>query len=400
MNAIRFGLALLTLAGPVAVFFALLRRLLRTEPHRNARSLVALGTFAFGALLFIPAWRAEAWLAVWAGLDERTTTTTDLQALVYAFFVVAPLEQGLKVAAVGPVWRTRYFEAKLDGVIFASAAALGFVTAHNGELVLMHGTGWLALGRALLAVPAHLFFAASWGYALGREAVASSQLGGAKKVLGGGTFKVTWVVAVLFNGLYDHLVFDRGPTALLGAVPMLVAMTAVSGVAARELLKPPEGARSLRRRLLPAIAPTSMRAVREALTRSERPVMVTWIGIGALVTTGVMTVAIACAVLLGHRLGIDFTAVDRGESAGMTSLAPLMLLAAAALLAFPFAGYLVARASSTRSVLEPAIAAGLAIAGSVVLLGLAAPVAVVFAMAFAPVALGLACIGAWMGIVR
>ncbi len=128
--------------------------------------------------------------------------------------------------------------------------------------------------------------------------------------------------------------------------------------------------------------------------------MVTWIGIGALVTTGVMTVAIACAVLLGHRIGIDFTAVDRGESAGMTSLAPLMLLAAAALLAFPFAGYLVARASSTRSVLEPAIAAGLAIAGSLVLLGLAAPVAVVFATAFAPVAFGLACIGAWMGITR
>jgi hypothetical protein len=126
--------------------------------------------------------------------------------------------------------------------------------------------------------------------------------------------------------------------------------------------------------------------------------MVAWIGIGALVMTGVMTLALTIAVIIGHRFGIDFTAVDRGESAGSASLVPLMLLAVAALLAFPFAGYLVARASSTRSVLEPALAAGLAIAGSVVLLGLAAPVAVVFAMAFAPVALGLACIGAWMGI--
>lgn len=400
MNALRLGLALLTLAGPTAVFFALLRRLLRTEERRNARLLVALGTFAFGALLFLPAWRAEAWLSIWAGLDERTTATTDLQALVYAFLVVAPLEQGLKVAAVGPVWRTSYFDSKLDGVIFASAAALGFITAHNVELVLAHGTGWLTLGRALLAVPAHLFFAGAWGYALGREAVASAQRGGVKSALGGLAFKVTWVIAVLFNGLYDHLVFNLGPSALLGALPMLVCMTAISGVAARELLKPPEGARSLRRRFLPAIAPTSMRAVREALTRSERPVMVTWIGIGALVTTGVMTVAIAGAVLLGHRFGIDFTAVDRGENAGMTGLVPLILLAGAALMAFPFAGYLVARASSTRSVLESAIAAGLAIAGSLVLLGLAAPVAVVFATAFAPVAFGLACIGAWMGITR
>ena len=50
--------------------------------------------------------------------------------------------------------------------------------------------------------------------------------------------------------------------------------------------------------------------------------------------------------------------------------------------------------------LEAAIAATLAIGGALVLLGLAAPVAVVFALAFAPVALGLACAGAWIGVSR
>ncbi|MFS8066220.1 MAG: PrsW family glutamic-type intramembrane protease, partial [Byssovorax sp.] len=341
MNALRLGLALLTLAGPVAVFFALLWRARTRLPERDRRPrrlLLAFGTFAFGALLFLPAWRAEAWLAVWAGLDEHATATSDLQALVYAFFVAAPLEQGLKVAAVGPAWRTRHFEAKLDGVIFASAAALGFISAHNVELVLSKGTDWLVLGRALLAVPAHLFFAASWGYALGREASAASQRGGAKRSgLGGRSFTVTWLIAVLFNGIYDHLGFDLGPAALLGAAPILAAMAAISSVVARELLKPPQGPRSLRRRFLPAIAPPSMRAVREALSRSERPVMLRWIVIGALVTTGVTTVAFAIAVILGHRFGIDFTAVDRGESAGMASLVALLLLAVAALLAFPFA---------------------------------------------------------------
>jgi hypothetical protein len=68
--------------------------------------------------------------------------------------------------------------------------------------------------------------------------------------------------------------------------------------------------------------------------------------------------------------------------------------------AFPIAGYLVARASSSRSVLESAIAAALAIIGGLVLLGLAAPVSVVFALALAPIALGLACVGAWLGIAR
>jgi protease prsW family protein len=404
LNATRLGLALLTLVGPVAVFFALLRRgrgSITAADRRPRRLWLALGTFALGAIVFAAAWRVEAWLAVWAGLDERARATTDVQALVYAFFVAAPLEQGLKVAAVGPVWRTHYFEGKIDGVVFAAASALGFITAHNVALFAAQGVDGLLLCRALLAVPAHVFFAATWGYALGREALATSQRGGSKQVLGGRTFKLTWLVAMLFNSVHDHLVFGRGPRALLATLPILFCMIVIGAMAARELLKPPEGARvARRRRFLPAIAPPSMRAVREALSRSERPVMLTWIVVGALVTTGVMTVALAIAVALGRRFGIDFTAVDRGESAGMASLLPLVLLAGAALLAFPFAGYLIARASSTRSVLEPAIAAGLAIAGSLVLLGLAAPVAVVFATAFAPVAFVLACMGAWIGIAR
>jgi hypothetical protein len=74
------------------------------------------------------------------------------------------------------------------------------------------------------------------------------------------------------------------------------------------------------------------------------------------------------------------------------------LLGAGVLVAFPAAGFLVARASGTASVLEPALAAALAIAGTLVMLGLAAPVAVVFALAFAPIGFGLACAGAWVGI--
>jgi hypothetical protein len=50
--------------------------------------------------------------------------------------------------------------------------------------------------------------------------------------------------------------------------------------------------------------------------------------------------------------------------------------------------------------MEVAISAILAILGTLILLGLAAPVAVVFAIAFAPIAFGLACVGAWLGLGR
>jgi hypothetical protein len=137
------------------------------------------------------------------------------------------------------------------------------------------------------------------------------------------------------------------------------------------------------------------RSVRDALRRAERPVMLRWIVLGAIVTVGVIVASVAGAVVLGLRLGVDFSAVDEGEVAGAV---PLALIGLGVLLAFPASGYLVARASGADSVLEAALSTGLAIAGTLVMLGLAAPVAVVFALAFAPIAFALACAGAWVGI--
>ena len=79
---------------------------------------------------------------------------------------------------------------------------------------------------------------------------------------------------------------------------------------------------------------------------------------------------------------------------------PLFLLASAVGSAFPVAGYLVARASGTRSVLEPALGAALTVLGCVLFLSVTTPIAAIFALALAPIAFVLASIGAWFGIVR
>ena len=60
-------------------------------------------------------------------------------------------------------------------------------------------------------------------------------------------------------------------------------------LAARDLLRrgaSPHSSQRRERRFLPRIAPPSIGTVREALRRTERPVMLTWIGFGALVTAG------------------------------------------------------------------------------------------------------------------
>jgi RsiW-degrading membrane proteinase PrsW (M82 family) len=373
-------------AAPPAIWVALLPR----SERRHGKLRVALGTALLGAAAFVPAALLEGFLQRWAGLDKNARAA-DLATIVYALLVAAPLEQGLKVAAVAPVARSRHMALPIDGIVYASAAAMGFVSAQNAVFLWGRPLPSLDLLRALMAVPAHLFLAAAWGYALGRER---------PRRLGGRRFNTAWLGATLFNGAYDHIVFARGPLALIAAVPILLCIGVVAYFAAQDLLRRGDRASEPRaRRFLKSIAPPSLTSMREALRRTERPVMLSWIGLGALVTTGVMTATLVGAVALGHRLGIDFAAVDRADTQ-TAGAAPLMLIGAAALAAFPIAGYLLARASSARSVIEPAISAALAILGVLVLLGLAAPVAVVFALAFAPIAFGLACAGAWMGTSR
>ena len=129
--------------------------------------------------------------------------------------------------------------------------------------------------------------------------------------------------------------------------------------------------------------------------RSEQPLLLRWVVFGSLVNIGAVIVCVAAAVMLARRFGIDIAMADEAD---MRSNGPVVLLGAAVLAAFPLSGYLVARASGARSVLEPAFAAGLSIAGAVALLTVTAPPAVIFALALAPVAFGLACGGAWFGI--
>ena len=159
--------------------------------------------------------------------------------------------------------------------------------------------------------------------------------------------------------------------------------------------------RSLRR--LPPI--TDVRQLASALERHTAPppsrvgpaLKVHWIILGAFVTTGVVLTALVLAVYAGHRLELDFAAVNTND---VRANGPLVLLGTSVLAAFPVAGYLIAKASGAASVLEPAMGAALAIIGVLGALSIAAPVAVVFALAVAPVAFGLACAGAWFAIER
>lgn len=392
MLVTRILLGLLAIVAPIALYAAISSR----GDLRPASPRAVALTFAIGVLAFVPAEIAERALTSLTGLRRSGAGGTDLAAFVYTFLVAAPIEQALKVVAVVPVWRLRSAQHRpFDGLTYAVVAALGFSTAQSASFLIARGAPPLDAARAAIWALTQPCLSAMWGWAIGRSP---------KGRIDGKYFRTAWLLATVGSGVAAKVVFARGPAALIAVVPIILFAGIVTAVAARDLLQrgaaaPEKPAAPRTPRLLTSIAPPSIKALRTALKREERPISFFWIGLGALVNAGVIVTMVAAAVALGHKLRVDFAVVDR-DASQPAAVAPLVLLTGAAILAFPVAGWVIARASAARSVFEPAISAALAIFGVLVLLGLAQPVAVVFALACAPFAFGLACAGAWAGRAR
>ena len=345
-----------------------------------------VATFAFGAIAAILAVFLGERASTLTGLDVRVSAAGQSGALLFVFFVVAPVQEVGKAAATWPSLMMAKLDEPYDGVAYAAASALGFAAVESGFVLHAHPTGAIWIARTLLALPAHVFCACLWGYALARARQSKHSAA---------LFPGAFVAAIVLHGLYAHFVYGRGPGALFAVTPLLPAMGTAAWLLARDLderAERPSRAPSSRRR--GSTQPPSLATVQAALRGNEEPIRVGWILFGALVTFGAMIVGVAGGVVAAHALHIDLSAVDEHD---LRAASPVLLLGLGLLASFPTSGWLIARAAGARSLLEPALAAVLALALTLVTLGFAAPVTVVFALALSPIAWLLSCLGAWIG---
>jgi RsiW-degrading membrane proteinase PrsW (M82 family) len=374
---------------PAAIFGVLVYR---SDERREPPWLVVL-TFVLGAIAALAALLLTSRAASLTGLDVRVSAAGESGALVFLFLVVAPTQEAGKVAAAWPAFLSKHFDEPYDGVVYSAAASLGFAAVENGFVLHAHATGGIWIARALLALPAHVFFACLWGYALGRAKQSKVTIP---------IFPPAFVLAIAAHGLYQHFVYGRGPGALFAVTPLLAVMGVVAWILARDLRQ--RGNRPSRvpsayggrlSRLSLASQPPSLSAVRDALRHGEgEPVKIRWVLFGALVTIGAMIVGLAAGVFAARAMHIDLSSVDEHD---VRAAAPSLILGLGVLVSFPTSGWLIARAAGVRTLLEPALASVLALVVTLVCLGLAAPFTVVFGLAVSPVAWVLSCFGAWIG---
>lgn len=349
---------------PVAVLAALrLRGHVRVEWQRLGVA-VLLGVVA-GALGSLAELRVFHMLAL-RGVDPRSSLS-----LVVALAFAGPLAEGATLAAAWPGSRRALADGPFASGRAAAAAATGYLLADH-FIRLWRGAPLTWMGH-LLTTLTFVMLASSWGYMAGR---AGSGAPGRKLF-------PTWVAAALLRGLVTYVLSFGAALATLVVAPLTLLMLALALVVR-------EDARSSGVR-------ESIYEARDALVKRDRPISIAYVLLGMLANQGALIVTLGLSLYAGTRMGVPFSLID---DLGARATMPLAILGVAGLLAFPLAGFFVARGRREPTLVEPALSAGLAIVVTLLSLGVTSPIAFVFVLATAPVALVLACGGAWVGMGR
>jgi RsiW-degrading membrane proteinase PrsW (M82 family) len=143
------------------------------------------------------------------------------------FTVIGPVEELAKLAVTLLFARRALMNEPVDGVVYAGFVALGFA-AGEGVLGAKGLSAWALLLRALLPLPAHVFFSSLWGASLG--ALRHWGRGFAPLLV------VAFLAAALLHGGYDYLLFVDGGRQRGSVVALIAAAGVLCALLFRALL--------------------------------------------------------------------------------------------------------------------------------------------------------------------
>ena len=192
---------------PALVAMWIVDRLDRKRPEpAGTRRMVAF----VGMLSVIPAILIEGQLikAVGPSIGPQYTYQG---AAFNAYVVAGAVEEACKIAVVyWIVWRKPEFDERMDGIVYASRAGLGFALVENVGYLLnqesLNGQLYVWVARACLAVPGHAMWTGMIGAMAARRRFDGKGLG----LIGG------YLLAVSFHGAYDVAVFAQAPLRMEG----------------------------------------------------------------------------------------------------------------------------------------------------------------------------------------
>jgi hypothetical protein len=116
--------------------------------------------------------------------------------------------------------RRREFDEPVDGIVYGIVSSLGFAAAENIRyFALTRLSAPIVIARCFMSVPAHMFFGAIWGYALGARLVERRP-----RVL------AFLMLAAAAHGLFDALLSTDGGAMLAVILNVVLASVFVAVV--------------------------------------------------------------------------------------------------------------------------------------------------------------------------
>ncbi|MDV3425790.1 MAG: PrsW family intramembrane metalloprotease [Bacillota bacterium] len=175
--------------------------------------------FLFGCLSVIPA-------AIFEEILMYLNPFAGILTTVFTAFIVAGLtEEFIKRSVVMKfAFKNSAFDEKLDGIIYAVFASLGFATAENIIYVVFRfgANPYVGISRGLLSVPAHMLFAITMGYYLSLSKFCADDS------LCKFYFRKSLTVPLILHGIFDFLLMVNQEIMLLIFIPFVIYLWTVN----------------------------------------------------------------------------------------------------------------------------------------------------------------------------
>lgn len=169
--------------------------------------------FVLGALSVIPVLMVE-------NVLMRLNIFTGLLGAAFTAFIIAGVtEEYFKRAVVlYSAYNSKYFNEKLDGIVYCGFSALGFATIENIMYVVFRFSSnyYVGIMRGILSVPAHILFAVTMGYYLSLAKYTEDE-GLRKKYFS----RSLWIPAGL-HGLFNFILMARIPLLMALFIPYVI----------------------------------------------------------------------------------------------------------------------------------------------------------------------------------
>jgi RsiW-degrading membrane proteinase PrsW (M82 family) len=202
-------LLLMAIAPVVIILFYIY---FRDKYEKEPLSLLLKALF-LGCLTVIPVIYMEGFLMEYIPLFNFSNRAS---AFYNAFVVAGFSEELFKFLAFYMlIWKSKEYDERFDGIVYAVFVSLGFAMIENIKYVYNYGET-VALTRAFLAVPAHALFGVTMGYYFSLSKFSLNKF--TKHTY----FYYALIFPIILHGSYDFILMANEPLGMLVFIPFLI----------------------------------------------------------------------------------------------------------------------------------------------------------------------------------